>query len=240
MKFTLLILTGFLLLMISCKQRHHDPSGISPEFIFRKEYRNQWRGSADLWHWENETLTGETTEDHPIKNSAFLVWNREVEDFILNISFRISPKGNSGIYYRSERGPDGYDELLGYQADIDGQNTYTGIVYENFKERNRAVLASQGHMVRISEADSVYSFPFFTAGQSISDYVKNGDWNDYELIVKGSLIVQKLNGNLVAVVEDKARDRIRKGWFGFQLHQGAPMKVEFKNALFTNMNEVIQ
>lgn len=234
------VFLGLLFFAGGCKQKNVDSSGVSPEFIFRKEYQNQWNGSKDLWRWEEGILVGETTADHPIKRSAFLNWSREVEDFMLNISFRISPKGNSGIYYRSEKGPEGYDDLLGYQADIDGQNVYTGIVYENFLKRNRAVLARQGQLVRISEADSVLSFPFFSDDQSIKDYVKNGDWNNYELIVKGTIIVQKLNGSLISMVEDKAQDRIKKGLLGFQLHQGEPMKVEFRDAVFIDLSRIIQ
>ncbi len=240
MKPILLFFLGTLLFLASCKQQNNSPSGVSPEFIFRPEHQNQWNGSKELWRWEDGILIGETTINHPIKRSAFLIWNREVEDFILNISFRISPKGNSGIYFRSEKGPDGYDDLLGYQADIDGQQVYTGIVYENFLKRNRAILARQGQLVRISEADSVKSFPFFVDDQSIKNYVKDGDWNDYELIVKGAIIVQKLNGSLISMVEDKAQDRIKKGLFGFQLHQGEPMKVEFKDAVFIDLSRIIQ
>ncbi|HTN08737.1 DUF1080 domain-containing protein [Agriterribacter sp.] len=236
MKHTLLISVGFLFLMGACNRKDNDPSGVDAEYIFSEVYQNQWKGSPDHWRWENGLLTGETTQNNPVKQSAFLVWNREVEDFILNISFRISSKGNSGIYYRCEQGPDGYDNLLGYQADIDGQNTYTGIVYENFINRHHKILAAQGQMVRISEIDSVLSFPFFTKDQSIKEYVKDNAWNEYELIVKGTLIVQKLNGHLVSMVEDRAKDRMKKGLFGFQLHQGPPMKVEFKDARFRDLS----
>lgn len=212
------------------------PSAQNTENIFSQSYHHQWKGLTGNWHWDNDILTGETTITNPIRRSTFLIWDREVEDFILNISFRISSNGNSGIYYRCERGPKGYDDLLGYQADIDGKNTYTGIVYENFLVRHRKILAGQGKLVRISEADSLQSFPIAEPNQQMKAYIKENDWNEYELIVIGSTIVQKLNGQIVSMVEDRYRNRIKKGLFGFQLHQGPPMRVEFKDARFTDLS----
>lgn len=236
MKYVLFIAAGFLLLTAGCNTKGNEPPGEISEYIFSKAYRDQWKGSADHWRWENDVLTGETTPNKPLKQNDFLVWDRQVEDFILDISFRVSSNGNSGIYYRCEQGPEGYDGLLGYQADIDGQNTYTGIVYENFINRHRKILAAQGQLIRISETDSVYAFSFFGNDQTIKDYIKEDIWNTYELIVKGTLIIQKLNGQIVSVVEDQAQHRVKRGLFGFQLHQGQPMKVEFRDARFSDLS----
>ena len=236
MKQILIVTLSFLFLTTGFKLKNKESSTPKPENIFSQSYRQQWKGLTGYWHWDNDMLTGETTIANPIRQSTFLIWDRKVENFILNISFRISSDGNSGIYYRCERGPEGYDDLLGYQADIDGKNTYTGIVYENFLVRHRKVLAGQGMMVRITEADSVQSFPVSNAVHTISDIVKANDWNDYELLVIGTTIVQKLNGQIVSMVEDRYRNRIKKGLFGFQLHQGPPMKVEFKDARFTDLS----
>lgn len=234
--FLLPVPVAFLFLTGARNPQGNDQPGVDAKNIFSKAYRHQWKGSPGLWRWENDILTGETTPGNPIKRSAFLVWDWQVEDFMLNISFRISSNGNSGIYYRCERGPEGYDDLLGYQADIDGQNTYTGIVYENFIDRHRKILAGRGQLVRISETDSVHVFPVFGSDQKIKAEVKANAWNEYELIVKGTLIIQKLNGQIVSMVEDKAHNRVKKGLFGFQLHQGPPMKVEFRNARFTDLS----
>jgi hypothetical protein len=39
-----------------------------------------------------------------------------------------------------------------------------------------------------------------------------------------------LNGHVSALfVDDDTSARAAKGWLGFQLHMGAPMKVEFRN-----------
>ncbi len=225
------------LLFGACNSPDHHNSQSEGQFILKKEHQNQWEGSRDHWRWEGNILIGETTEENPIDQSTFLIWNQEVENFTLRLSFRISEHGNSGIYYRCERGPEGYDELLGYQADIDGQHKYTGIVYENFLGRHRKILANHGEFARISEADSVQTYSISTTKSLMEKLIQPGTWNAYELIVKDALIVQKINGQIVSMVEDRANSRYRKGLFGFQLHQGPPMKVEFKDAVFTNISK---
>lgn len=234
---TLLLVLMSLVSMGACTSQGKFPSEPGDELLFLDEYRSQWIGSPDNWRWEGGVLIGETTEENPIQHSSFLIWEQEVEDFILNVSFRISAQGNSGIYYRCERGPEGYDELLGYQADIDGQHKYTGIVYENYMDRHRKILAGRGQFVRISESDSVQSFPIAPLDPSDNHPINPEAWNEYELIVKDALIIQKLNGRVVSMVEDRAENRMKKGLFGFQLHQGPPMKVEFKDAVFRDLSQ---
>lgn len=231
------IFLTLLFVLGACSSIDSDPSDTGGQFILTEMYQNQWEGSSDHWRWEEGILIGETTDQTPIERSAFLIWQQEVEDFTLSLSFRISENGNSGIYYRCQRGPEGYDDLLGYQADIDGQHNYTGIVYENFLDRHREILAKRGQFVRITETDSLQSFSISSDEDLMDDLINPETWNAYELIVKDALIVQKLNGQVVSMVEDRAKNRQRKGLFGFQLHQGPPMKVEFKDAVFKNLSQ---
>lgn len=228
----LLLISG---LVFSCQSPTPDNSNRFVDILAEKN-KKDWTGSMDHWRWESGTLIGETTAANPIERSSFLIWNHEVEDFIFKVSFRISEVGNSGIYYRSELGPDGYDSLLGYQADIDGANAYTGIVYENFLGRHHKILAQRGQFVRLTATDSVQIFPVSTLEPSNKDLIHQGSWNEYELIVRGHLIIQKLNGVVISMVEDQYPNRIQKGKFGFQLHQGPPMKVEFRDAEYKDLS----
>lgn len=225
------------LLVLSCEAQSDD-SGNENNYleILSEDYKDEWSGSMDHWRWEDGQLIGESTEDNPLDRSSFLIWNREVEDFILKISFRISPKGNSGVYFRSEIGPEGYDKLLGYQADIDGQNDYTGIIYENFKDRGHEILAHRGQFVRVAENDTLETYPISVKDHSYKDFINDNDWNEYLIIVQGSMIIQNLNGHVVSIVDDAFPNRLEKGKFGFQLHQGPPMKVEFREAVFRDRN----
>ena len=223
-----------LIVTTACQNKNADPLH-PPILMFDELQKDMWRSTTPHWTWEGDILVGKSTEENPLDENSFFIWDADVEDFILKASFRISGNGNSGIYYRCEAGPEGYDALLGYQADIDGQNNYTGIVYENFVDRHRKFLAGRGQFARISERDSVEIFSISSVNSPDHYIAGDGAWNTYELIVKGPLIVQKLNGRVVSMVEDHATNRIKKGLLGFQLHQGPPMKVEFKDVLYTDL-----
>lgn len=215
--------------------------GIKPETkqilnqdIFAPFLRTEWYSTSDHWRWENDVLVGETTEENPLDKNSFFIWENEVKNFTLSIFFRISEFGNSGIYYRCEPGPAGYDALIGYQADIDGQHHYTGIIYENFMDRHREILVGRGQFVGVSEVDSIH-IQSSISGTDRRGFINDSGWNKYELYVKDHTIVQKINGYVMSILEDRADVRNKSGLFGFQLHSGPPMKVEFKDAVFREL-----
>src|SRR5690606_15122465 len=88
-----------------------------------------------------------------LEQNSFLIWRGgKVQDFELKVEYRVSNEGNSGINYRSEEvqgDPNQYIggvpyALRGYQGDIDGQNRYSGM---NYEERKRTTIASRGEKV---------------------------------------------------------------------------------------------
>ena len=111
-------------------------------------------------------------------------------------TFRLSGEhGNSGIYFRTRRGPD--FDAFGPQADIDqnGKNTVT---------------------------------PLGDPAELLKHY-KNGGWNDYRVVVRGPEITLEINGVLMCQVTDKQKPAARDGLLALQMHEGPPMKVQFKN-----------
>jgi len=63
----------------------------------------------------------------------------------------------------------------------------------------------------------------------LEQYVKNDDWNEYHLIVRGNVLIHILNGHVMSVViDDDTRNRRMDGELGLQVHVGPPMKVEFR------------
>jgi len=60
--------------------------------------------------------------------------------------------------------------------------------------------------------------------------VKPNDWNEYEVVAKGSKVVLRINGELMCEVDDRdAKLACRKGILALQMHPGPPMKVQFKD-----------
>jgi 3-keto-disaccharide hydrolase len=103
-----------------------------------------WDGDPAFWRVERGAIVGETTPDKPLSENTFLIYRgSEPDNFELKLEFRMNST-NSGVQYRSRQltGAVGKWVLCGYQADIDFDNSYTGMLYE---ERGRpGFLAPRG------------------------------------------------------------------------------------------------
>ena len=95
-----------------------------------------WDGDPQFWRVEGGAIVGESTPEKVVKPNTFIVWRGGAPgDFELKLEFRIGG-GNTGVQYRSVEMPEVAKWVLkGYQADIDFNNQYTGMLYE---ERGRA------------------------------------------------------------------------------------------------------
>lgn len=201
-----------------------------------------WEGDPTYWRIENGTLVGEVTPSTLLKTNTFLIWQQQQPaDFELKGTFRITKDGNSGINYRSERVPEVPYALKGYQADIDGQNKYTG---QNYEERGRTTLAYRGQQTRIQpfmqgnvrELVKNNAWTMLTVEKSLGEAealqsrIKTEDWNEFHLIVKGNRLQHFINGVLMSDVTDLDTVNGKKaGLLGVQVHVGPPMKVEYRN-----------
>jgi hypothetical protein len=211
--------------------------------IFDGESLDGWEGDSTYWRVENGILIGEISPETVLKNNTFLIWNGgEPADFELKLEFKISENGNSGINYRSERLEELPYALRGYQADIDGENTYTG---QNYEERKRATLAYRGQKTSIQPQDPPGVLRDYVEKNawkglelvenlgdrdSLKTLIHAEDWNKMHLIIKGNVLQHFVNGVLMSEVEDNDPvNRSSKGLLGLQVHVGPPMKVEFRN-----------
>lgn len=188
-----------------------------------------WEGKEGYWSVKDGCITGTTTAENPLSHNTFLIWRGgKVGDFEINLKFKIVG-GNSGIQYRSKESDDFV--VSGYQADIEDGTTHIGILYE---ERGRGILAKRGEKVVIG-ADGKKEVTGKTASDDeILGSIKQHDWNDYSVSVKGNHIVQKINGHVTVDVTDNQTDKAAKeGILALQLHQGPPMVVQFKDIVLT-------
>lgn len=186
-----------------------------------------WEGKEGYWSVKDGAITGTTTAENPLSQNTFLIWRGgKVGDFELKLKFKIVG-GNSGIQYRSEERDDFV--VAGYQADIEDGTKHIGILYE---ERGRGILAQRGQKVVIA-ADGTKEVVGKTASDDeILGSIKEHDWNDYSVTVKGNHLVQKINGHVTVDVTDNQSDKAAKeGILALQLHQGPPMVVQFKDVV---------
>jgi hypothetical protein len=116
--------------------------------------------------------------------------------------------------------------MRGYQADIDGQNRYTG---QNYEEKGRLFLATRGQVTHVVGGRKPVVLATFADPAELAKAITTG-WNTYHLIARANVLTHILNGRLMCVViDDDAPGRMSEGLIGVQVHVGPPMKVEYKN-----------
>ena len=106
---------------------------------------------------------------------------------------------NSGIQFRSIELPDIKYAMKGYQADMDGEQRYTGQIYE---ERGRGFLAMRGQFSYIGEGQKPALVSSVGDGDELKKLIKGEDWNDLHLIARGNTIIQMLNGRITSMLID--------------------------------------
>ncbi len=199
-----------------------------------------WEGNKDLWSVQDGAITGITPPDPAdpkkglIKHNTFLVWKGgTVGDFELTFQYRIE-KGNSGVQYRSkELAPGDFGPIIsGYQADFEAGKTYSGILYE---ERGRGILAKRGEKTVIKPGPDGKKPVVEVTGSTgdsaaIQASIKEEQWNDYKIVAKGNHVQHFINGmQTIDVTDEDAANAPKEGLLALQIHQGPPMKVQFKS-----------
>ena len=220
--------------------------------IFDGKSLANWDGDPRFWRVEEGAIVGESAPDKVVNPNTFIVWRGgQPADFELKLEFKISG-GNTGVQYRSVEMPEVAKWVLkGYQADIDFNNQYTGMLYE---ERARGFLAPRGTFgyvgpnqppagQRGQEAPAAATpagprgqLAQLEDGKALQAHIKQGDWNEFHVIARGNILIHVLNGRVTALfLDDDAPNRSMKGLIGLQLHMGPPMRVEFRNIWLKEM-----
>lgn len=152
------------------------------------------------WKVEDGVIIGTSTKDE--KNNGLLLSDKMYKDFTVRFQFK-AHSGNSGFYFRVQP-VDPPLNAVGMQAEIDAEKDVGG-VYE---------VRGRGWLLQPKPED-------------VKKYFKPGEWNDMTVSVHGNRMVVHVNGTkTVDLVDDKI---FPEGYFGFQLHAGKDMKVEFRD-----------
>jgi hypothetical protein len=201
-------------------------TGFQP--IFDGKTLNGWEGDTSFWKVVDGVITAEESPEHQLKNNTFLIYKgSEPSDFEFKAEYRISKDGNSGVQYRSELLKDIPYALKGYQADIDGADTYTG---QNYEERGRGFLAMRGQIATIPTGGKPEITGSLGNPDSLKLKIKANDWNELHLVVKGNHMLHYVNGVLMSETTDNDTvNRKFQGVIGLQLHVMPTMKIEYRN-----------
>ena len=208
-------------------------TGFTP--IFDGTTLNGWDGDTAYWRAEDGELIGEVTASNLLKHNSFIIWRGgKPKNFELKAEYLVSDLGNRGINYRSVESRGSHWILRGPQADIDGQNLYTG---QNYEEGGRTVLARRGDVSHITKGSEPQVIATRGMADELKAFIKVSDWNKYHLIVRGNLMIHILIGHIMSeVIDDDRVNRRFSGLIGLQVHVGPPMKIEYRHILLKTLN----
>jgi len=226
-----IIFTMGITLSLSCESASSNkPLPNSTVFItiFDGKTFNGWKADTSVWHIENGCFVGEVTPMKQIQTNSFLIYTKsQAGDFEFKAQFKISNGGNSGVNYRSEELTDIPYALKGYQADIDGENVYTG---QNYEERGRGFLAMRGQNAVINNSTDPFIIKSIGNSDSLKSKIIVDNWNEIHLIVKGNNMKHYINGILMSETTDNDSSNSKlSGLIGLQVHVSKEMKVAYKN-----------
>jgi hypothetical protein len=205
--------------------------------LFDGKTMEGWSGNPKFWSIQDGAITGITTPDNVTNGNTFCIYKDEKGgDFELMFDFRIEGH-NSGVQYRSFRLEGAADQwrIGGYQADMDAEKKWAGTLYG---EKFRGILAKRGERAVLGEgpapkkkgglARKVESLGDpAELGKKINDYP---EWNTFRVVAKGYNFKHYINDTLMIDCTDNDEENRRdSGLIALQLHQGPPMKVQFKN-----------
>jgi len=209
--------------------------------LFNGKDLTGWEGNPKFWSVEDGAITGSSSSENMVPHNTFIVWKGgEPSDFTLTLKFKMTPGDeknytNSGIQYRSKVIDAEKFIVGGYQADFEYGPKWSGILYE---EKGRGILAKRGEKVVIKQGEKPDKPKIEVTGETgdsaeIQAAIKKDEWNDYKIVAKGNHVQQYINGNLTVDVTDETAEAPKSGVIAFQMHQGPPMKVQFKDIVLT-------
>ena len=200
--------------------------------LFDGKTLDGWDGNPVHWSVKDGAIVGENTKENTTKGNTFLIWKDGIlKDFDLTLDYKIDG-GNSGIQYRSFVKPGKHDgwRIGGYQADFESGDRYSGICYG---EAFRGILSMRGDKTTLTLNDAgklQKKVEKFGDTNELGKAVKKGEWNTYRITAKGFQFTHYINGvKMSEVIDNDEKTRRADGLLAFQVHQGPPMKVYFKN-----------
>ncbi|WP_332737613.1 3-keto-disaccharide hydrolase [Flavihumibacter sp.] len=163
--------------------------------LFNGKDLSGWKqlGGKAKYIVEKGEIVGTTVVDEP---NSFLATDKNYDDFILELEFKVDPRMNSGIQFRSESKPEYQNgRVHGYQMEIDpSARAWSGGIYD---EGRRLWLYTHEYNEPAKKA------------------FRNNEWNRYRIECIGNTVRTWVNGIPAAHLVD---DLKTTGFIALQVH----------------------
>ena len=168
--------------------------------IFNGKDLSGWNiHGTEKWYVENGELV---CESGPDKQYGYLSTDKNYDNFILDLDFKLEANGNSGVFIRS--GIEG-TKISGWQVEVAPPMHSTGGIYESY---------GRGWLVKpTAEGEKA---------------LKATDWNHMRIKADGDVVTSWLNGKQMVSLKDEKIGQ-GKGFIALQIHDGGGIKVRWKN-----------
>jgi hypothetical protein len=240
--------------------KFHDPAPYDldshPGYkqIFDGKTFTGWDADRTIWRIENGLMIGETLEGKPRGNNYIVYRGEKAKDFDLKLRMKIEKGGGGGIQYRSVTGvpwtraqPAGlppYDlrfMMTGPQADFwfpvrAAAQQHTGQWYS--ENTMMGILAYRGQVTQALPGEPNRLVARIGDIQALGGYVHVNEWNDYEVIARGGVMMHIMNGQLMAIFIDDTKDSVNNqpGLIGFEI-ESQPCKISVKDIWLRTFDE---
>ncbi len=214
--------------------------------IFDGKSFKGWDVDPKVWRIEDGLMVGETLAEKPIGNNYIVYRGAKPRDFDLKLQMKIEKGGGGGIQYRSltdvpwgrTQPPNTppYDlkyMMTGPQADfwfpVNGRTaSYSGQWYS--ENTMQGVLAYRGQVTQALPGQTNRIVANIGDIDALGGYVKTNEWNDYEIIARGGVMMHIMNGQLMAIFIDDTKDSINNqpGFIGFEI-ESQPCKISVRD-----------
>jgi len=214
--------------------------------IFDGKTFDGWDADTSIWRIENGLMIGEIPEGKQVGNNYIVYRGDKTRDFDLKLQMKIEKGGGGGIQYRSVTGvpwsrlpPAGQPPynlkfmLTGPQADFwfpvnNTTASYSGQWYS--ENTMQGILAYRGQVTEALPGATNRLVGTIGDKQALGGYVKTNEWNDYEIIARGGVMMHFMNGQLMAIFIDDNKDSINNqpGLIGFEI-ESQPCKISVRD-----------
>lgn len=168
--------------------------------IFNGKDLSGWKiHGTEKWYVENGELV---CESGPDKQYGYLSTEKNYDNFILELDFKLEANGNSGVFIRS--GIEG-TKISGWQVEVAPPMHSTGGIYESY---------GREWLVKPKPEDE--------------KALKATEWNHMRIEAKGDDVTTILNGKQMVHLKDEKIGQ-GKGFIALQIHDGGGIKVRWKN-----------